>query len=894
DSFVLQVPLALDEPGQRGRARRNVPRCNFENARTFVAQGLKRFVLEPLEFITLSGNIPGALFAALPRHLPIAFGAGSVRLRTRDGSLVPLGPRGSADVLAEMIAALVYHYDPDRDGGTALTDVFINDGDFAVMRLGNGALDVRLTAARHRESGIGRNLFISYLLQMMAYEDFTIDGSLTGVPLLVSNPAVTFEGLVRGLRHRFSDLDRSPEAGVVEARRWIAEFAGSREGRAYRRFAEAFLEGRLELTFGEDLREHWWRRFPLERKQNLLELRSRVDPLSGAADSARLLKTFIERLGREVGRLPEDPTAIYFNDLDGEGLRGLLDEARIDEAGRERIVPQVFEHWPWRALDSLLGRVPEARGLRRFKSRLTFGDAISPNDEGTLRSLGAPPKLGPSRPVANRELFDAHFAPAGLAAAALSTFPTFETYMDAALHDADFGYYARRVVIGQGGHFDTHPEELSPHYGEWIASLAFKAWRDLVQHGELTAEEPFSLVEFGAGNGRLARDVLDFVSRASTSPAVLQVESWKAFASCLRYRIYEMSASLRERQASLLGERATICEGDARSPNAALSRDFPLGLKGLVVTNEVPDAFGVHKVVLTAEGDGYAALVVPRVEESLVAALGREISERASSSDATIRERFGFSSSDSELYLDDEGLHALLRTVANLESHERDERLGSLWFEELYVPVSALPALANHFATNADDYANALAAEPSGVVVYVNLHAERFVQELGATLGAGFVLTIDYGETTWGLVQNARRGDFPFRVYGDQLPFVPRPNDPYTTPGSQDLTADVNFSALANAGRRAGLEVIHFGPERDIVGDDVLPDVLRAAARDPFAKFLGHPGFKTLLLGKRASAAFDSRFATALALSAREQDVPKARRDQRASIHRRLSGLGAR
>ena len=35
------------------------------------------------------------------------------------------------------------------------------------------------------------------------------------------------------------------------------------------------------------------------------------------------------------------------------------------------------------------------------------------------------------------------------------------------------------------------------------------------------------------------------------------------------------------------------------------------------------------------------------------------------------------------------------------------------------------------------------------------------------------------------------------------------------------MTADVNFTALAQAGRQAGLQLVHFGPERDVVGDEL-------------------------------------------------------------------------
>ena len=80
---------------------------------------------------------------------------------------------------------------------------------------------------------------------------------------------------------------------------------------------------------------------------------------------------------------------------------------------------------------------------------------------------------------------------------------------------------------------------------------------------------------------------------------------------------------------------------------------------------------------------------------------------------------------------------------------------------------------------------------------------------------------------------------------------MPRPNDPYAAPGTQDMTADVNFTDLARAGQAAGLQVVHFGPERDLTGDD-LPALLRPPPTESHvAKFLGNPVFKVLVLGTR-------------------------------------------
>jgi SAM-dependent MidA family methyltransferase len=894
--LLLQLPQALDEPGRRGRARRDVPRLNRENMQYFSTQGLTRYVLRPRELLMLGGRVPAAVFEARPEYLTVGFAQGSLQVELAGAnhpSVLRLGPRATAELLAEMIAALAYHYDADLDGGTAVTDVLVNDGDFAVKRAPDGSFELRLCAARRREGGIGPSLFLLYLVQLMTFEDFTVDHGLTGLPVLISNPSVTFEGVVRGLRYRSRDLGRPEQAGVEQARRWIDEFGRSRAGRAYRPWAERFLSGRLPLSFGEDPRERWWRVIPLQKRQSFLELLGRARPASAEAGSARTIASFLERLSREIGRrIPEDPDQIPLNELDRAGLLDLLAEVGVEPELHHELVARILAHWPYRTLDQLLAKVPEARGLRRLKSRLWFGHSVAAADQGTPRSFAPPSKRAePSRPLANPEVLCPVALPPSLQAAASEAFPTFEAYMDAALHDPTWGYYGHGVVIGaSGAHFSTNPELFTPHYGRWIARLAFKAWRELVARGELGESEPFPVVEFGAGNGRLARDFLDGAAALAEGAAKAEADAWRAFTAQLEYRIYETSASLREKQGALLGARARVLDGDARRPAETLSRDFPSGLKGFVVTNEVPDAFGVHKVVLTARGEAFAALVVPRVGAALREALGAESAGRVTATDALVRAKFGFSGNPGEFYLDGATYIRVMAELAELPRGQRDERLAGLWFEEAYVPAACIPALHAHLQVNAAEYATALAAEDSGVVAYVNVHAGRFLGELGSVLTAGFIVTIDYGDTTWGLVNGARRGDFPFRVYGDWQDYVPRPNDPYAAPGTQDMTADVNFTDLARAAADAGLSVIHFGPERDVIGDE-LPEVLRQAASDEtIAQFLGNPVFKVLVVGRRESAVFSGELTTKLALSHGERSVAKERRDRIAAIQAELEG----
>jgi len=913
--FVLQVPLVLDQPGRRGRAKSELPRLAVENARHFISRGLARFVVEPKDFLTLGGDVPAATFAALPDHHPLTFGQGAIQIEPTDhdaatpsargaSAVVALGPGPTADLLAEMVAALVYHYDREHEGGTAVTDVCVNDGDFVVKRRTDGSFDLRLMTIRHREGGIGPHLLLLYLIQMMAYEDWSIDGDLVGLPVLVSNPSVAFEGLRRGLRYRARDLGGSEDEGTREAEQWIRDFGSSRVGRAYRPWVKRFLAGRLPISFGGDTRERWWRLIPLQKKLGFFELRARQtsgDDARDAAASARALRTFIERLSAEIGRPPESqPGTVAVNDLGRDGLLDLLAQAGLPESVRPDVADQLLARWPHRNLSQLLADVPGALALRRSKSRLSFGRVVPESEQGTLASLGPAPKApSAAHPVANAEVFGRLKVPPALAAGAARTFPTFEAYMDAALHDEAWGYYGHGVSIGTEGHFTTSPESMSPHYGRWLSNWAYRCWQAMLAHGDLTEGDAFPVVEFGAGNGRLARDFLDAVAQGAASEPggesaeLAERRRRQLFASRLEYRIYETSAALRERQRQLLGADAIVAEGDARQPAAILRRDFPHGLKGLVLTNEVPDAFGVHKVLLGADGEAQVALVVPRMELSLRELLRQaghgELMDRVAAADGAVRAAFGFQNDEGDLYLNGEVFGPVMAALWRFPAPRAEALLGGLSFEEAYVPVAAVPALAAHLAANAGQYAVALATEDSGVVLYVNVHAGRFIRELATALRAGFIVTIDYGDTTWGLVRGARRGDFPFRVYGEWQDYVPRPNDPYAAPGSQDMTADVNFTDLARAGQDAGLHVLHYGPERDVVGDE-LPAVIATGARQPgVAEFLGNPVFKVLVLGTRPGDLFAGALLSPLPLSCKEQNVPRQRRDRIASIARRLA-----
>jgi NADH dehydrogenase [ubiquinone] 1 alpha subcomplex assembly factor 7 len=103
---------------------------------------------------------------------------------------------------------------------------------------------------------------------------------------------------------------------------------------------------------------------------------------------------------------------------------------------------------------------------------------------------------------------------------------TFDRYMEVALY-GEGGFFATGHGAGRSGRdFVTSPE-VGPLFGACTARALDRLWRAL---GE---PDPFLVVEVGAGNGRLAREVL------RAAPACLPA---------LRYVLVERSAALRAEQ----------------------------------------------------------------------------------------------------------------------------------------------------------------------------------------------------------------------------------------------------------------------------------------------------------------------------------------------------------
>ncbi len=139
----------------------------------------------------------------------------------------------------------------------------------------------------------------------------------------------------------------------------------------------------------------------------------------------------------------------------------------------------------------------------------------------------------------------------------------FSRYMELALYAPDLGYYAGgSAKLGKDGDFTTAPE-ITPLFGGTLALFA----------AELFGAQPLHILEFGAGTGKLAADLLQALAQRGVAVA--------------SYQIVELSADLRARQQQALAGCAQVQW--LQAPPAAFS--------GLVLANEVLDAMPVALLV---------------------------------------------------------------------------------------------------------------------------------------------------------------------------------------------------------------------------------------------------------------------------------------------------------
>lgn len=284
----------------------------------------------------------------------------------------------------------------------------------------------------------------------------------------------------------------------------------------------------------------------------------------------------------------------------------------------------------------------------------------------------------------------------------------FDQWMHRALYAPGFGYYsaglqklATRDSLNRSptviGDFVTAPE-ISAAFGYTLAQQAAQVLRQ---------QSAPTILEFGAGSGQLAHDVLTALAELGLSP---------------KYQILEVSADLRQRQQQLLRPWQQQVQW-----LDALPRDF----EGVALANEVLDAMPVHLV-----GWGKDAKVFER---------------------GVIWQGGQFAWQD--------------RPAAALLSKSLTERM---------------PALP-------------------GYITEINLAAQTWVSQINHWLKSGLVLLIDYGFAQHEYYHPQRRdGTLMCHIQHRSH------SDPLQLPGLQDITAHVDFTAMANSAFDVGLDVLGY------------------------------------------------------------------------------------
>ncbi len=286
---------------------------------------------------------------------------------------------------------------------------------------------------------------------------------------------------------------------------------------------------------------------------------------------------------------------------------------------------------------------------------------------------------------------------------------TFAEFMEIALYWPNGGYYPRLGAVPPPQDYYTAPMS-HPAFGALIALQLEEMWRIL---GE---PSPFTVVEQGAGTGRLAGDIRDFSQYIDPS-----------FHRALQY---------------VAVDRTDVAAPFSMEDAAASS------IVGCILSNELLDAFPVHRV--TVRNGKLLEIYVTRQEGRLVESLD-------------------------DLSTDD--------IRARLESE--DVRL-----EE-------------------------------GQVAEVCLELEPWARQLATMLQSGFVLTIDYGYPSADLY-DPRRSRGTLRCYYRHT-FTA---DPYQHIGEQDITAHVDFTAVASLGQRYGLEPYPLQSQASFMNNLGLPQFM--------------------------------------------------------------------
>lgn len=327
--------------------------------------------------------------------------------------------------------------------------------------------------------------------------------------------------------------------------------------------------------------------------------------------------------------------------------------------------------------------------------------------------------------------------------------------MELCLYHPELGYYSRNAAqFGKAGDFFTS-SDVHAVFGRLMARQFEETWRALGSAAEVTIKE------LGPGRGLFAQDVLDWSEK-----------KFPEFFRALRYVLIEQSPSLRERIGQTLKRHldsgkavllASPVEKNGKTPTLDRMREGDAKSATPAALEEGKTANRISPTEKTGES---TTLVVPQGAESSAA----------------------LAPAGPIILFANEFFDALpVEIVSSKGSLRIDTRDGR--FLETWVPSS--PAEL--------EFLDLYSIHPEeGERVEVPLEAQRYLSG-SCNFELGFLVVIDYGYTREEQLAGRHRGTLKaIRQHSISA-------NPYEAPGEQDITADVNFTALRTAAERQGM-----------------------------------------------------------------------------------------
>ncbi len=316
---------------------------------------------------------------------------------------------------------------------------------------------------------------------------------------------------------------------------------------------------------------------------------------------------------------------------------------------------------------------------------------------------------------------------------------TFAQFMELALYHPEWGYYLtpeRRP--GRPGDFLTAPE-AHPFFGITLARQIAECWERLGRPAS------FVVREYGAGIGTLAWDIIGGL--ATEAPACR---------AALTYRLVELNQYHRTQA---LATFVAAGLGDVVREEVIAAGADPEPIAGVVLANEVADAFGAHRLIWR-EG----------------------------------RLREGWVIWNGDCFAEEEGELSAAAAAADPDAMLREHGITLAAGDRIEIS----PAAREWFAAAARG------------------------------LDRGYAIVIDYGYPASELYR-AHRLAGTVRAYHRHTVS----DDPFPHVGQQDLTAHVDFSALRQAGERAGLVFAGQTTQGAFLASLDMGDLLVALGNDP-------------------------------------------------------------